>query len=78
MTNKPRPASKLAKLRIRKGLTQSAAAYTLGITPTYVSTLENGHFAPQHALVMRMCKLYEVDANTLTAAIQHGLRSKPE
>lgn len=74
MTNKPKPASKLAKLRIRKGLTQSAAAYALGMTPTYVSTLENGHFAPGFAIFSGMCKLYEVDANTLSAAIEHGLR----
>ncbi|HNQ15618.1 MAG TPA: helix-turn-helix transcriptional regulator [Pyrinomonadaceae bacterium] len=51
-------ANKIAQARNSSDLTAESAANVLGITPEYLSMLENGHRTPSQKLLSKMAVLY--------------------
>jgi transcriptional regulator with XRE-family HTH domain len=57
---------KIKKLREEAGLSQRQFAMLLDITPTYMSKIERGEFAPPSEVVIKkMAKILECDTDTL-------------
>lgn len=64
----------LARLRMRAGLTQVAAAVKLGITPQYLQRLEAGLHDPRTSLIPAISKVYNVTADAALRAIENSRR----
>lgn len=52
--------SAVKELRTERGWTQKQLAERLGVSPTLISTVENGHAPPGWELAMRIADLFEV------------------
>ena len=55
--------------RIRAGLSQKAAAISLGVRPPSMSDWENGKSQPTHSHLVAMAALYHTTTDYLTGAI---------
>ena len=60
---------RILDLRIKKGLTQKAAADALGITPRQYQRFEAGEQKPGYDNLVRFADFYEVSLDWLTGRI---------
>jgi transcriptional regulator with XRE-family HTH domain len=58
-------AQKLKALRLKQGLTQAQLGARLGVSASAVGMYEQGRREPDSTILMRMCEVFEVDANYL-------------
>ena len=58
--------SKLRKARDRSGLTQSAVARAVGVQKAAISKIECGLALPSADVLVRLCKLYQVELSEIT------------
>lgn len=56
---------KIKGLRIKKVLTQSEFADSLGVTQGYISKIENGDLAPNVEFLKKIREIYKINLNRL-------------
>ncbi|MDO5518590.1 MAG: helix-turn-helix transcriptional regulator [Clostridium sp.] len=56
---------KLKAERVNKGIKQKELAKELGITPQYLSSIENGKTEPRRDLMIKISKLLEISIQDL-------------
>lgn len=61
--------TRFREARERKGLSQSKAAAAVGLQKAAISKYELGHGLPSADVLARLCALYEVEINDLTAEV---------
>lgn len=59
--------------RIKRGYSQREAARLMGMAPTWLSNLENGHRQPRIATLFRLCALYGCKVSTLLRDLEKEL-----
>lgn len=58
-------AQKLKALRLKRGLTQAQLGTRLGVSASAVGMYEQARREPDNIILMRVCEVFEVDANYL-------------
>lgn len=66
----------LQAMRLKRGWSQSDLAKQLQTSQARVSIYERGEETPAFDMMNRMCEIFEIDMNTLAAAIQHAANRK--
>lgn len=64
---------KLKRMRLRRELSQTAAAAEIRISAPMLSLLESGARVPSFGVFRRMRKVYDVDAGPLFDAIEEAV-----
>ena len=67
--------SKIKELRIKNGLTQSVVAEELGVTPGYISNVENNRTAMSLRMLIYYAKLTGVSLDTLVGELEPDYES---
>ena len=62
--------SKVKELRIKNGLTQSAVAESLGVTPGYISNVENNRTAMSLRMLIYYARLMGVSLDALVGELE--------
>ena len=62
-------AERLLLAREQSGISQRQVAFAVGVTPAYLSRLENGQRIPSLQVIEKLAKLYRVDRGWLAKGV---------
>ena len=69
----------IKKYRKQKGIKQSELANTIGVTPTYISALENNRKEPSISLITKICEALDIPKEVLFwEAVTTLIKVKPQ
>ena len=74
MMNEENYGSLVKKLRIQAGLTQNQVAVSLGVTPGYISNVENNRTAMSLRILIYYAKLMNITLDSLVGRIDPEYR----
>ena len=74
MMNEENYGSLVKKLRIQAGLTQNQVAVSLGVTPGYISNVENNRTAMSLRILIYYAKLMNITLDSLVGRIEPEYR----